>query len=87
LRVSLGARRRLPRRSSSRSCSTASSRCPAGPIHSVDEARFAKDRQYDFVKVYDGLRAAEFDAIVDESRKARLAVIGHGSLRARRASA
>jgi imidazolonepropionase-like amidohydrolase len=52
------------------------------PIHSVDEARFAvrvaKDRQYEFVKVYNGLRAAEFDAIVDESRKAGLAVIGHG---------
>jgi hypothetical protein len=52
------------------------------PIHSIDEARFAvrvaKDRQYDFVKVYNGLRAAEFAAIVDESRKAGLAVIGHG---------
>jgi hypothetical protein len=51
------------------------------PIHSVDEARFAvrvaKDRQYDFVKVYNGLRAAEFDAIVDESRKVGLVVIGH----------
>jgi hypothetical protein len=51
------------------------------PIHSVEEARFAvrvaKERQYDFIKVYNGLDVPQFEAIVDESRKAGLAVVGH----------
>lgn len=51
------------------------------PVHSVEEARFAvqvaKERQYDFIKVYSGLDAQQFDAIVDESRKAGLPVVGH----------
>jgi hypothetical protein len=52
------------------------------PIHSSEEARFAvrvaKERHYDFVKVYNGVKSEEFDAIVDEARKAGLAVLGHG---------
>jgi hypothetical protein len=52
------------------------------PIQSIEEARFAvrvaKDRHYDFVKVYNGVKSEEFDAIVDEARKTGLAVIGHG---------
>lgn len=52
------------------------------PVHSVDEARFAvrvaKDRGYDFVKIYNGPSAADFDAIVDEARRVGLPVIGHG---------
>lgn len=51
------------------------------PIHSVAEARLAvqvaKDRHYDFIKVYNGLTSEQFDAIVDESRKQGLPVIGH----------
>lgn len=51
------------------------------PIHSVAEARLAvqvaKDRHYDFIKVYNGLTPAQFDAVVDESRRQGLAVIGH----------
>ncbi len=52
------------------------------PIHSIEEARFAvrvaKERHYDFVKVYNGLKPEEFDAVVDEAHKTGLAVIGHG---------
>ncbi|MGV3590067.1 MAG: amidohydrolase family protein [Gammaproteobacteria bacterium] len=52
------------------------------PLHSIDEARFAvkaaKDRQYDFIKVYNGLSAEQFDAVVDEAKAQGLAVIGHG---------
>jgi hypothetical protein len=52
------------------------------PVHSVDEARFAarvaKDRQYDFIKVYNGLSPEQFDAVVDEGNKLGLAVVGHG---------
>lgn len=52
------------------------------PLHSVDEARFAvqvaKDRQYDFIKVYNGVSAEQFDALVDEGNKLGIAVIGHG---------
>lgn len=52
------------------------------PLHSVDEARFvvrvAKERQYDFIKVYNGLSSEQFDAVVDEAKALGLAVIGHG---------
>lgn len=52
------------------------------PVHSVAEARFAvqvaKDRHYDFIKVYNGLTPEEFDAIVDEGLRQGLPVIGHG---------
>jgi imidazolonepropionase-like amidohydrolase len=52
------------------------------PIHSVEEARFAvqvaKDRRYDFIKIYNDPTSEQFDAIVDESRKVGLPVIGHG---------
>lgn len=52
------------------------------PLHSVDEARFAvqvaKERQYDFIKVYNGLSPEQFDALVDEGNRLGLAVIGHG---------
>ena len=52
------------------------------PLHSTDEARaavrMAKERGYDFIKVYNGVSAAEFGALVDEGRKLGLAVIGHG---------
>jgi imidazolonepropionase-like amidohydrolase len=51
-------------------------------VHSVDEARaavrVAKDRQYDFVKIYNGPTVEQFDAIVDEARQLGLPVIGHG---------
>lgn len=52
------------------------------PLHAVAEARFAvqvaKDRQYDFIKVYNGLSPEQFDALVDEGKKLGLAVVGHG---------
>lgn len=52
-------------------------------VHSVEEARFAvrvaKDRQYDFVKIYNGPTTEQFDAIVDEARQLGLPVIGHGA--------
>jgi hypothetical protein len=52
------------------------------PVHSVAEARLAvqvaKDRHYDFIKVYNGLGPEEFDAVVAESRRQGLAVVGHG---------
>ena len=52
------------------------------PVQSIEEARFAvrvaKDRHYDFVKIYNGVKPEELDAIVDEARKTGLAVIGHG---------
>lgn len=53
------------------------------PLHSEDEARFAvrvaRERQYDFVKIYNGVSAAQFDAIADEARRVGIAVIGHGA--------
>ena len=52
------------------------------PVHSVEQARFAvrvaKERDYDFIKLYNGPAVEEFDAIVDEAHKVGLAVIGHG---------
>jgi Amidohydrolase family len=51
-------------------------------VESPAEARaavsMAKARGYDFIKVYNGLSAANFDAIVDEATKLHLAVVGHG---------
>jgi imidazolonepropionase-like amidohydrolase len=51
------------------------------PIHSVAQARLAvqvaKDRHYDFIKLYNGLTPEQFDAIVDEGNKQGLPVIGH----------
>lgn len=52
------------------------------PLHSQEEARFAvraaRDRRYDFIKIYNGVSPAQFDAIVDEARRVGIAVIGHG---------
>lgn len=51
-------------------------------VSDVDQARaivrIARTNGYDFIKVYNKVSAAEFDAIVDEARKQGLAVIGHG---------
>jgi hypothetical protein len=51
-------------------------------VSDVDQARamvrIARTNGYDFIKVYNKVGAAEFDAIVDEARKHGLAVIGHG---------
>lgn len=53
------------------------------PVTSVEQARFAaqvaKDRSYDFIKVYNGVTSGQFDALVDEGRKLGLPVIGHGA--------
>jgi predicted amidohydrolase YtcJ len=50
-------------------------------ITSPEEARAAVRQQadsgYEFIKVYDGLSAAAYGAIVDEARARSLAVIGH----------
>jgi imidazolonepropionase-like amidohydrolase len=52
------------------------------PVDSVIAARaavtMAKSFGYDFMKVYNELGAAEFDALVDEAHKDGLAVVGHG---------
>lgn len=52
------------------------------PIHSDEEARFAvrvaRERHYDFIKLYNGISSTQFDAIVAEARAQGLAVIGHG---------
>lgn len=51
------------------------------PVATDEEARLAvrvaKDRHYDFVKLYNGIAAAQFDAIMDEARRVGLPVIGH----------
>lgn len=56
---------------------------PGGwPIGTPDAARTAvkaaKDAGYDFIKVYNELCAACFEAIADEARKNGMAVVGHG---------
>ena len=52
------------------------------PVTSGAEARaavtMARAFGYDFIKVYNGLGASEFDALVRAARKEGLAVIGHG---------
>ena len=56
-----------------------------GPFHKVldgtEEARIAvreaKEQGYDFIKIYDGLSAEVFDAIMEESRKLNFGVSGH----------
>jgi len=51
-------------------------------VSGVDQARavvqIARTNGYDFIKVYSKVGAAEFDAIVDQARRQRMAVIGHG---------
>jgi len=51
-------------------------------VTNADEARalvrLAKTNGYDFIKVYNNLFPACFNALVDESRTRRMAVIGHG---------
>jgi hypothetical protein len=52
------------------------------PVDSPATARaavtIAKAGGYDFIKVYNQLSSADFDAIVDEAHKDGLAVVGHG---------
>jgi imidazolonepropionase-like amidohydrolase len=40
--------------------------------------QFAKANDYDFIKVYNSIDAAEFSAIVEEAHSLEMAVIGHG---------
>jgi len=51
-------------------------------VQNPEQARaavvFAKGNGYDFIKLYNAVTVAEFDAIVAESRRQGLAVIGHG---------
>jgi hypothetical protein len=51
-------------------------------VRTPDQARgavlFAKGNGYDFIKLYNGVTVAEFDAIVAEAAANRMAVIGHG---------
>ena len=51
-------------------------------INTPQEARamvqFAKANDYDFIKVYNSIDAAEFSAIVEEAHALGMAVIGHG---------
>jgi hypothetical protein len=48
------------------------------PQAAADAVIMAKQLDFDFIKVYNRLTAAEFAAIVDEGRKVGLPVIGHG---------
>ena len=48
------------------------------PAEARAAVRVAKTRGYDFIKVHAYLSLADFDAILDEAHKARLAVVGHG---------
>lgn len=54
----------------------------AALVSTPDEARqaveFASVNGYDFIKVYNKLTASDFAAIVEESRRTGLSVIGHG---------
>ena len=51
-------------------------------VQTPEQARaavlFAKGNGYDFIKLYNNVTAAEFDAIVSEASRQRMAVIGHG---------
>lgn len=48
---------------------------PEQAAHAVD---LAKTNGYDFIKVYNGLTASQFAAVVEQARRAGLPVIGHG---------
>ncbi len=54
----------------------------AGLVETVEEAREAirgaAESGYDYIKAYNSLTTAQFDAIVEEANRAGLSIIGHG---------